>query len=428
MKPPQEQNHDYWNPTPPPDSDLDDHGVTLKGQALAGKEIALLVCGGIAAIKAPLLARELRRQGAGVTVFVSEEALRYTTVDSLAWSSDRPVITTLSARSEHLSGRTPFDACLVAPATYNTLNKFRHGIADSLLTTFLASALGKQERGQTQILVAPTLHGSMHNSILIESLNQLQDLGITVIPPLQAEGKDLLPDLEEIVMRTARALSRSRLRDQAVLVTGGPTPVPLDGIRRLTNRFTGQLGVEIAKALWLSGAEVKLILGQSGLLPPSWLPHVIVPDYASYHSSVLETLASQPYQAGIFSAAVADYAPAQVFDGKLPSGQQEMVFKLAPTAKVIQEVRSQFPELALISFKFEQNLSHAALMEIAQSRLAQGHAAVVANRAEEQTHEQVAWLVSPGEKEQRLQGKAGIAQALCHWLENHLIQRPGQWV
>lgn len=421
-------SNDYWNPTPPPDSDLDDHGVALKGQALAGKEIALLVCGGIAAIKAPLLVRELRRQGAGVTVFISEEALRYTTVDSLAWSSDRPVITQLSARSEHLSGRAPFDACLVAPATYNTLNKFRYGIADTLLTTFLASALGKQERGQTQILVAPTMHGSMHNALLSESLNHLQSLGVTVIPPLQAEGKDLLPDLAEIVMRTARALSRSRLRGQAVLVTGGPTPVPLDGIRRLTNRFTGQLGVEIAQALWLRGAEVQLILGQSGLVPPSWLQHQIVPDYATYHSTVIETLSSQPYQAGIFSAAVADYAPEQVFDGKLPSGQEEMVFKLAPTPKVIQAVRSQFPELALISFKFEQNLSHAALMEIAKSRLAQGHAAVVANRAEEQAEEQVAWLVSPGEKEQHLQGKKGIAQALCHWLEKHLIQNPSPWV
>lgn len=419
---------DHWNPTPPPESDRDDHAVALKGQALAGKEIALLVCGGIAAIKAPLLARELRRQGAGVTVFVSEEALRYTTADSLAWSSDRPVITQLTARSEHLSGRTPFDACLVAPATYNTLNKFRHGIADTLLTTFLASALGKQERGQTQILVAPTMHGSMHNAILTESLNHLQSLGVTVIPPLQAEGKDLLPDLEEIVMRTARALSRSPLRGQTLLVTGGPTPVPLDGIRRLTNRFTGQLGVEMAKALWLCGAEVHLLLGQSGLVPPNWLPHQIVPDYATYLSSVLDTLAREPYRAGIFSAAVADYAPEQVFDGKLPSGKGEMVFKLKPTTKVIQAVRSQFPELALISFKFEQNLSHAALMEIAKSRLAQGHAAVVANRAEEQGHEQVAWLVSPGEKELRLQGKAGIAQALCHWLEKHLIQTPGQWV
>lgn len=413
---------DHWNPTPPPDSDLEDHGVTLKGQALAGKEIALLVCGGIAAMKAPLLARELRRQGAGVTVFASDEALRYTTAESLGWSANRPVISQLTARSEHLSGQTPFDACLVAPATYNTLNKFRYGIADNLLTTFLASALGRQARGQTRILVAPTMHGSMHNALLSESLTHLQNLGVTVIPPLQAEGKNLLPDLEEIVMRTARALSRSPLRGQAILVTGGPTPVPLDGIRRLTNRFTGQLGVEIAKALWLSGAEIKLILGHSGLQPPAWLPHTIVPDYATYRATVLSTLAEQPYRAGIFSAAVADYAPEAVVDGKLPSGQQELVFQLRPTAKVIQEVKTRFPELALISFKFEQNLSHDALMQIARSRLAQGHAAVVANRAEEQGAEQVAWLVSPEQPEQKIEGKTAIGLALCAWLESHLSQ------
>jgi phosphopantothenoylcysteine decarboxylase / phosphopantothenate---cysteine ligase len=412
--------NDRWNPTPPLESKLNDHAVALKGQALAGKEIALLVCGGIAAIKAPLLARKLRRQGAGVTVFVSEEALRYTTVDSLAWSSDRPVITQLTARSEHLSGSTPFDACLVAPATYNTINKFRQGIADSLITTFLASALGKLEQGQTQILLAPTMHGSMHNSILSESLNHLQDLGVTVIPPKQTDGKNNLPELEEIVMRTARALSSSPLRGQAILVTGGPTPVPLDGIRRLTNRFTGQLGVAIAQELWLKGADVHLIQGYSGLTPPDWLPHETVLDYATYHDRVLKELADKPYQAGIFSAAVADYAPPSVFAGKLPSSQNELLIKLLPTVKVIQAVKQQFPQLALISFKFEQNISHEALMQIAQTRLAAGHAAVIANRAEEQGAEQVAWLVCPNQAEQRLAGKIGIALAVREWLEKHL--------
>ena len=46
-------------------------------------------------------------------------------------------------------------------------------------------------------------------------------------------------------------------------MTGGPTPVPIDNIRRLTNRFTGRLGACIAEELYLRGGKVKLIHGQS---------------------------------------------------------------------------------------------------------------------------------------------------------------------
>ena len=154
-----------WDFSPPPTSLLSDHSVKVLSHKLDGCSIALLICGGIAAMKAPLLARALRKAGAEVTAFVSKEALRYVALDALAWSCDREVIVDLSARAEHLGDGNLFDAYLVAPATYNTINKAAQGIADSLITTTLASAIGRGERGETQVLVVPTMHGSMHNSI-----------------------------------------------------------------------------------------------------------------------------------------------------------------------------------------------------------------------------------------------------------------------
>ncbi|HEY9843664.1 MAG TPA: phosphopantothenoylcysteine decarboxylase, partial [Candidatus Obscuribacterales bacterium] len=328
---------DYWEPVPPTPAELGDHEVPLLGECLQGRRIALLVCGGIAAIKAPLLARELRKYGAEVTAFVSAEALRYVTLDALAWSTDRPVVQALSARAEHLGDG--YDAYLLAPATYNTLNKCRYGIADSLLSTVLASALGRLSRGETQVLVAPTMHGSMHNPILEESLIVLQELGVTILPPRDAYGKHNLPDLEEIVFRTARALSQSPLRGLPVLVTGGPTPVPLDAIRRLSNRFTGALGLELAKALFVAGAEVHWVHGISPLQRPAWLPCQQIESFEEYLQTVLYLLEEHACVAGIFSAAVADYAPEQVFEGKLASGAEQLRLELAPLPKVIDLVR-----------------------------------------------------------------------------------------
>ena len=56
-----------WTFDPPPETEMGDHDVPRAGDHLEGKRIALLVCGGIAAMKAPMLARGLRRQGAIVT-------------------------------------------------------------------------------------------------------------------------------------------------------------------------------------------------------------------------------------------------------------------------------------------------------------------------------------------------------------------------
>jgi phosphopantothenoylcysteine decarboxylase/phosphopantothenate--cysteine ligase len=403
---------------PPTPSDLDDHDLPRLGEQLLGKHIALLVCGGIAAMKAPMVARELRRYGAEVTAFVSAEGLRYVAEEALAWSCNRPVVKALSAQAEHLSG-DGFDAYVVAPATYNTLNKFRYGIADTLLTTTLASALGRLAQGKTQILVAPTMHGSMHNPILDESVHQLQAWGVEVIPPRDAYGKHNLPDPEVIAHAVCRALSSSPLKGLPVLVTGGPTPVPIDSIRRITTRFTGQLGFAIARELYLAGADVHLIHGATTFMPPAWLPHTVIESYQAYRATIHAHLSTRPYRAGIFSAAVADYGPSEVYPGKIASGGALDLF-LHPLPKVIQEVRAAFPALHMVTFKFEQNLTHEALMAIAQQRLQQGSQAVVANRAEEQGSEQVAWLVRPNQEPLLLTSKSYIADALCQYLATAL--------
>ena len=142
-----------WDFSPPSASELGDHDVPLEGYYLKGKRIALLICGGIAAIRAPMIARALRKYGADVMAFTSKEALRYTTVDALEWSTTNRVITQLTSAAEHLSDNAPFDAYLVAPATYNTINKMALGIADGVITSALGSAIGRMEEGKTKILV-----------------------------------------------------------------------------------------------------------------------------------------------------------------------------------------------------------------------------------------------------------------------------------
>jgi phosphopantothenoylcysteine decarboxylase/phosphopantothenate--cysteine ligase len=408
-----------WDFKSPPESALSDRELALESNHLQSKRIALLVTGSIAAMKAPLIARTLRRQGAEVVAFVSPEALRYTTIDALEWSTVNPVITKLTANAEHLSDDNPFAAYLVAPATYNTINKMALGIADGVITATLGSAIGRMERGKTQVLIAPTMHGSLHNSILTESLHKLDRLGVKIIPPQVANGKNNLPDEKAIAFAVCRAVSQSSLKDIPILVTGGPTPVAIDNIRRLTNRFTGKLGTCIAEELYLRGAKVKLIHGQGSFSPPEYLPHKIVATYDEYLAEVMTELQTNyNYRYGIFSAAVADYQPTQVFPGKIPSGELSKI-DLIPTTKVISGVRAKFPNLGMITFKYQENISHEELINIAKSRLQQGYQMVVANREEEHqaTGAQVAYLVTKERSPQKVVGKVEIAKAIANYLE-----------
>jgi len=410
-----------WDFSPPPVSEMGDHDVVPVGRHLAGKRVALLVTGGIAAIKAPLVARALRRQGAEVVAFASGEGLRYVTEEALEWATVQPVVTRLTPAAEHLSDAEPFDAYLVAPATYNTLNKIAWGIADGVVTAAAASALGRMERGETRLLVVPTMHGSLHNAVLTESLERLAGFGVRVVPPREGYGKHNIPAEEELVAEVCRAVSRSPLRGMRVLVTGGPTPVPVDSVRRITNRFRGRLGAEITEELHLRGAEPLLLHGDGAYQPPERLPFRVVRTFDEYRDEVLRELASEPYAAAVFSAAVADYRLREILPGKTPSGGALSHLDLVPTEKVVDLVREGFPELWMVTFKYQEDVSHEDLLAVGRRRLERlgGRGAVVANRGEETgpDGEQVAWLVTADGEPVHAVGKPAIAAAIADHLE-----------
>ena len=411
-----------WDFSPPPESALRDHDVPLTGNHLDGKRIALLLTGGIAAIRSPLIARALRRQSASVVVFATEEALRFTTLDALEWSSGNTVITRMTAAAEHISDNSPFDAYLLAPATYNTINKIAHGIADSPVTTALAVGIGRMERGLSQLLFAPTMHGYLHNSLLTQSLHKLAEMGVRIIPPREDYGKHNIPSEESLVAEVCRTTSTSPLKGVPILVTGGPAPTPIDNVRQISNNFTGQLGIEIATEIHLRGANVLLIHGTGKAQPHDWLPHNTVHNYEEYSKNVMQALIEIPFAAGLFSAAVADYRTESVFPGKTPC-TGPISLGLVPTEKIINAVKTNFPDLYIVAFKYQENISHQDLMGIAHERIRAGYPIVVANRGEEKgAHgEQVAHLVTDTTGEaQRAIGKPAIALAIADHLEQAL--------
>ena len=404
-----------WDFSAPTPSAMGDHDVPPASDRLAGRRIALLVTGGIAAMKTPALARGLRRHGAEVVAFASEDALRYVAREALEWATLGPVVTALTWQAEHLSDAAPFDAYLVAPATHSTIAKMAHGIGDTVVTSALISALGRMEQGRTKVLVAPTMHGTMHNAQLADNARWLAAQGVRFVAPRDAYGKHNLPDTEVLCIATGRALSASPLAGRRIMVTAGPTPVEIDNVRRIVNRFRGRLGARIAEELVWRGAEAELILGDGAWRPATPIPVTVARTYDAYRDLVLDRVRSGLF-AGIFSAGVADYRPVQSVAGKIASGQPRLTLELAPTEKVIDLACAADPAMQCVAFKYLEGVEEAELARVAARRLDRA-GLVVATRGEDTAGQAQRALFVTRDGVTPITDKGAIARAIADHLE-----------
>ena len=186
-------------------------------------------------------------------------------------------------------------------------------------------------------------------------------------------------------MALSRTLSVSSLKGKHILVTGGPTPVCLDNVREYKQVYRA-IGDRNSDGLICKRANVHLVHGQGSYVPPAVIiPHEVVTDYDEYKEAVDHYLEQNEVVAGIFSAAVADYKPAERMPGKVASGKTSWEIALTPTAKVIDHVHEKFPALCMVTFKYQENMSHEQLMTIAKERLNRGYPMVVMNRGEEKS-------------------------------------------
>ena len=140
-----------------------------------------------------------------------------------------------------------------------------------------------------------------------------------------------------------------------ILITAGPTWTKLDDVRILTNIFTGRTGVNIAKALREKGAAVTLFFNPHciGKNETAGLKTVCFRYYDEFKEKVVKELKDKKYDVIIHTAAVSDYKPKRRFNGKLPSGREDISLPLVPTEKIIKIMRGLASKAVIIQFKLE---------------------------------------------------------------------------
>lgn len=213
------------------------------------------------------------------------------------------------------------------------------------------------------------------------------------------------------------------LSGKKVLVTAGPTWVPIDKVRVITNIFGGTLGAIIAKKFAEAGASVTLLFGPGrAALPPESknLKIVRFVFFDDFLKLVKSELKNGSYSVMIHSAAVADYTPISPEKGKIKSGKRELTIKLEPTIKIVDLVKKIAPKIFLVKFKLEVGVTKEKLIEVAHGSMLKSQAdLIVANEFRETGKNHKAYIINPGRQITECIGKEKIANKLIAYVLNH---------
>jgi len=143
-----------------------------------------------------------------------------------------------------------------------------------------------------------------------------------------------------------------------IVITGGPSSEPIDGVRFITNQATGELAVLIAQKFLEAGNEVELLLGRRSIFQSSSARFFDTNE--DLERLLSEIVNRERVQAVLHAAALADFEVANlVVEGqkqgvaKISSAATAIQLRLVPKAKVIARLRELFPEAWIIGWKFE---------------------------------------------------------------------------
>jgi phosphopantothenoylcysteine decarboxylase/phosphopantothenate--cysteine ligase len=397
--------------------------------------IALGVTGGIGAYKAVEVARGLQKRGHEVVAIMTASATRFVGPITFEAITRRRVITDqfepgANADIEHIALASSIDLLLIAPATANIIAKLANGIADDFLATLYTAT-------RAPVLMAPAMNTNMfEHEAVRRNLETLAARGVRFVEPGEGYlacgwiGKGRLAEPDAIVAAAqAMLVPEGPLRGRHVLVTAGPTYEDVDPVRYIGNRSSGRMGFALAAEAARRGARVTLIAGPTTVEPPPVHELVRVRRALEMHKAVLD------YAGGadvvIMAAAVADYAPEQRAEQKVPKGGDTVTLVLRKTPDILADLgarrKASGSGPVLVGFAAETEQVEARAAE----KLRRKHAdLIVANdvsRADagfDVETNAVTLVTNDGSEAVPLQSKARVAAAVLDRIEKLLAASP----
>ncbi len=287
------------------------------------QRVLLIIGGGIAAYKCLELIRRARERGITMRAVLTAAATEFVTPLSVgALTRERVFMDLFDLDDEreigHIRLSRDADLIVVAPATADLMAKMAGGHTDDLASAVLLAT-------DKPVLVAPAMNPRMwQHPATRRNAARLAADGIEFVGPNEGEmaeagevGPGRMAEPLEILARIEDMLKPGDARPLAgrrILVTAGPTHEPIDPVRYIANRSSGNQGYALALAAHRFGADVTLISGPTNLPDPPGVETIRVETARDMLAAVE---AAMPVDIAFFAAAVADWRVANASGQKL---------------------------------------------------------------------------------------------------------------
>ncbi len=307
---------------------------------LKGKTVVLAVSGSIAAYKIANLARMLKKLHCNVTVMMTQNSTNFInpiTFETI--TANKCLIDTFDRNFqysvEHVALAKQADVVLIAPASANVIAKIAYGIADDMLTTTVMACPCKK-------IIAPAMnHNMYHNPIVQDNIEKLRHYGYEIVAPDKGMlangdiGDGRMPDEEVLLEYILKEVAFEKdMAGKKVLVTAGATREAIDPVRFITNHSSGKMGIALAKAAMLRGADVTLVAAHTDVAYPMFVKTIPVVSAEDMFRAVSERAPEQDII--IKAAAVADYTPVTTADSKIKKKDGDMTIELRRTKDILK--------------------------------------------------------------------------------------------
>ena len=165
-----------------------------------------------------------------------------------------------------------------------------------------------------------------------------------------------------------------------ILITCGPSYEPIDQVRRITNFSTGRLGITLANTFADAGHRVFCLKGEQATDPTPLRAHKTIPFSTNDDlAQKIQQLTSENIDAIFHAAALCDFKVAtvqnpagqQITSAKFPTRGENLTLTLAPTTKVLPQLRPLFPKAKIVGWKYELTGSRDEAIAKALNQLAE---------------------------------------------------------
>ncbi len=315
--------------------------------ALSGKKVVLAITASISIYRIPDLIRDLRREGAEVTVGMSREAASMVNPNVMEWASEREVVTEITGFIEHIScfeGNPKNTLLMVCPASYNFIGKAASGISDDVPSLFFSFALGNGN----PVLIAPVMHeGMMVNPINSANLKKLGEAGVAIVPPKMHSEKAKISEIDKLVDYAVRSLSHHQLSGRKALIIGGKGEERIDPVRSITNSGTGTTAWWLVRSAFRLGAEKVVFIGNAHQGVPDYVEFFPAETMQEFEKGTEEAFSRSKFDLVVNSASLPDYRLEKAFRDKLDSSAP-VELKLITSKKLNHTIRKHHKGLLAI--------------------------------------------------------------------------------